>query len=82
MSGFLSANAMKSNSSNRRPYTIEEDQVICVGLEDGDSASVIVESLVEAGHERTVLSVRYRISALRAAAEKFESLEALHASKK
>lgn len=81
MSGFLSANAMTSKSNNRRPYTLSEDQVICNGLEAGDSASTIVESLTEVGHERTVLSVRYRITTLRDAAGKYESLEDFHTKK-
>jgi len=76
--GFLSTTAMQSNASNRRPYTIPEDQVIVDGLEAGNSASEIAEALEAKGHARTVLSVRYRISTLRAAAEKFETLEAFH----
>lgn len=79
MSGFLSDNAMKSNASNRRPYTVPEDQVIVDGLEAGSAASAIVESLTSTGFERTVLSVRYRINALREAADKYETLEAFHA---
>jgi len=79
--GFLSNDAMTSKSNNRRPYTLAEDMIICQGLEDGDSAAVIVESLAAEDHTRTVLSVRYRITTLRDAANKFESLEEFHQSK-
>jgi len=79
---FLSAEAQTSKGNNKRPYTIEEDQTICQGLEDGLSASTIVESLEEAGHQRTVLSVRYRVTKLREAAEKFDSLEEFHKASK
>jgi len=75
---FLSTEAMQKNGQGRTPYTIEEDRVIVQGLENGETATTIVESLESAGHGRTVLSVRYRIGALRAASEKHDSLEALH----
>ena len=78
MGSFLSASAQKSQSGSKRPYTIEEDRVICAGLENGDAVSTIVENLQQAGHERTVLSLRYRVTKLREAAEKFETLEAFH----
>ena len=81
MSGFLSAEAMTSKNNNRRPYTLTEDQLICTGLEDGDSASVIVEALAAKGYTRTVLSIRYRITALRDAASKYSTLEDFHAKR-
>jgi len=78
MGSFLSDSAKKSAGNGKRPYTIAEDTIICQGLEDGDSASVIVGSLAEEGYERTVLSVRYRVSKLREVAEKYETLEEFH----
>jgi len=79
---FLSKQAQTSKSNNKRPYTIEEDRLICAGLEEGITASAIVDSLAEEDFERSVLSIRYRISKLREAADEFDSLEAFHKASK
>ena len=81
MASFLSTTAMTSKST-KRPYKIEEDRIICEGLEDGDTVREISNALESEGFDRTVLSLRYRVAKLREAAEKYETLEAFHANKK
>ena len=82
MCPFLSDNAMSSRHDMKRPYKIEEDRIICIGLEENESASVIVEALAAEGYNRTVLSVRYRIGTLKEAGKKYSTLEAFHFNKK
>ena len=77
---FLTA-AAQSNATNRKPYSIEEDRVIVLGLEEQMSVSAIVDLLAEEGFERSKLSIQYRVRVLRDASEKFATLEAFHAKK-
>ena len=74
---FLSA-AAHSNATNRKAYSIEEDRVIVLGLEEGETVSAIVKLLESEGFERSVLSVRYRVGRLREVSEKYDTLEAFH----
>jgi hypothetical protein len=74
---FLSSSATQGRTRNS--YAIEEDRIIVNGLEDNKSAAEIVTNLAGAGFHRSLLSVRYRVTVLRAASEKFDSLELFHA---
>ena len=74
---FMSARA-QATRNGKRPYSIEEDRLIVEGLEDGLTASQIEDELAAHGYTRTVLSLQYRIGALRKASKKFDTLEEYH----
>ena len=80
MAGFLSTKA-QVNTKGRQEYVIAEDRIIVDGLEEDKSAAEIADLLQAAGFNRTAVSVRYRTALLRNISEKYETLEAFHASK-